>query len=141
MPQLSSCCCCSLPSTPSFHTLAVPSPLPPLAPLAHHVFQSLLLSLPYLPLGLLWLRSSADASFWHGLCDRKLKEYKLSEDPRPLTGFFGTGTRAGLPARLCVGGDSFAMEAAVPQLSFPMGGTLHCTNTIDAFKTCVVPRL
>lgn len=79
--------------------------------------------------------SAADASFWHGLCDRKLKEYKLSEEPRSLTGFFNIGTRAGVPARLCVGGDSFGEANPVPKLAFPMAGTLLCTNTVDAFKS------
>lgn len=35
--------------------------------------------------------SSLDFSFWHTLTQKKLEEFRLSDDPRPVHGFYTNG--------------------------------------------------
>ena len=51
--------------------------------------------------------SSADPSFWHALAKQKLNEFKLSDKPVPVVGFYPLGDRPELPPRGSVGADSF----------------------------------
>eukprot|EP00052_Salpingoeca_macrocollata_P008776 m.69263 g.69263 ORF g.69263 m.69263 type:complete len:668 (+) comp16768_c0_seq1:53-2056(+) len=79
--------------------------------------------------------SSADTTFWHALTQRKLNEYQLDDAAQPILGFFNTEERKEMPARLCVSADAFEKTPKPAAANtFLAHGTLHNTNTLDAFK-------
>eukprot|EP00039_Didymoeca_costata_P001914 m.56210 g.56210 ORF g.56210 m.56210 type:complete len:686 (-) comp11025_c0_seq2:1628-3685(-) len=86
--------------------------------------------------------SSADASFWHELSQRKLNEYGLNDEPISISGFFNEGVRPGISPRLCIGGESFNNSQEVSSTQkYVATGKLYNTNTIEAFRTLDIPTL
>ncbi|EHB15584.1 Autophagy-related protein 7 [Heterocephalus glaber] len=78
--------------------------------------------------------SALDVGFWHELTQKKLNEYRLDEAPRDIRGYYCNGDSAGLPARLTLEFSAFDMSAPTPARCCPAVGTLHNTNTLEAFK-------
>ncbi|XP_023561682.1 ubiquitin-like modifier-activating enzyme ATG7 isoform X1 [Octodon degus] len=79
--------------------------------------------------------SALDVGFWHELTQKKLSEYRLDEAPKDVKGYYYNGDSAGLPARLTLEFSAFDMSAPTPVHCCPAVGTLHNTNTLEAFKT------
>uniref|UniRef100_A0A8C2VQP1 Ubiquitin-like modifier-activating enzyme ATG7 n=1 Tax=Chinchilla lanigera TaxID=34839 RepID=A0A8C2VQP1_CHILA len=79
--------------------------------------------------------SALDVGFWHELTQRKLNEYRLDAAPKDIKGYYYNGDSAGLPARLTLEFSAFDMSAPTPAHCCPAVGTLHNTNTLEAFKT------
>uniref|UniRef100_A0A286XC96 Ubiquitin-like modifier-activating enzyme ATG7 n=1 Tax=Cavia porcellus TaxID=10141 RepID=A0A286XC96_CAVPO len=79
--------------------------------------------------------SALDVGFWHELTQKKLNEYRLDEAPKDIKGYYCNGNSAGLPARLMLEFSAFDMSAPTPAHCCPAVGTLHNTNTLEAFKT------
>ncbi|XP_044307214.1 ubiquitin-like modifier-activating enzyme ATG7 isoform X5 [Varanus komodoensis] len=80
--------------------------------------------------------SALDAGFWHELTQKKLNEYKLDETPKAIRGYYYNGDPAGMPARLTLEFSAFDLNAPTPARCCPALGTLHNTNTLEAFKSC-----
>ncbi|XP_060036690.1 ubiquitin-like modifier-activating enzyme ATG7 isoform X2 [Erinaceus europaeus] len=78
--------------------------------------------------------SALDVGFWHELTQKKLNEYRLDEAPRDIKGYYYNGDSAGLPARLTLEFTAFDTGAPTPAHCCPALGTLHNTNTLEAFK-------
>ncbi|XP_071078391.1 ubiquitin-like modifier-activating enzyme ATG7 isoform X3 [Desmodus rotundus] len=78
--------------------------------------------------------SALDVGFWHELTQKKLNEYRLDEAPKDIKGYYYNGDSAGLPARLTLEFSAFDMSAPTPAHCCPAFGTLHNTNTLEAFK-------
>ncbi|KAF6098614.1 autophagy related 7 [Phyllostomus discolor] len=78
--------------------------------------------------------SALDVGFWHELTQKKLNEYRLDEAPKDIKGYYYNGDSAGLPARLTLEFSAFDMSAPTPAHCCPAVGTLHNTNTLEAFK-------
>ncbi|KAG8516882.1 Ubiquitin-like modifier-activating enzyme ATG7 [Galemys pyrenaicus] len=78
--------------------------------------------------------SALDVGFWHELTQKKLNEYRLDEAPKDIKGYYYNGDSAGLPARLTLEFSAFDMGAPTPAHCCPAVGTLHNTNTLEAFK-------
>ncbi|EPY72691.1 ubiquitin-like modifier-activating enzyme ATG7 isoform a [Camelus ferus] len=78
--------------------------------------------------------SALDVGFWHELTQKKLNEYRLDEAPKDIKGYYYNGDSAGLPARLTLEFSAFDMSAPTPARCCPAVGTLHNTNTLEAFK-------
>uniref|UniRef100_A0A8I6GGN5 Ubiquitin-like modifier-activating enzyme ATG7 n=1 Tax=Rattus norvegicus TaxID=10116 RepID=A0A8I6GGN5_RAT len=79
--------------------------------------------------------SALDVGFWHELTQKKLNEYRLDEAPKDIKGYYYNGDSAGLPTRLTLEFSAFDMSAPTPARCCPAMGTLHNTNTLEAFKT------
>ncbi|XP_028609419.1 ubiquitin-like modifier-activating enzyme ATG7 isoform X2 [Grammomys surdaster] len=79
--------------------------------------------------------SALDVGFWHELTQKKLNEYRLDEAPKDIKGYYYNGDSAGLPTRLTLEFSAFDMNAPTPARCCPAMGTLHNTNTLEAFKT------
>lgn len=79
--------------------------------------------------------SALDVGFWHELTQKKLNEYRLDEAPKDIKGYYYNGDSAGLPTRLTLEFSAFDMSAPTPARCCPTMGTLHNTNTLEAFKT------
>uniref|UniRef100_S4R2T5 Ubiquitin-like modifier-activating enzyme ATG7 n=1 Tax=Mus musculus TaxID=10090 RepID=S4R2T5_MOUSE len=79
--------------------------------------------------------SALDVGFWHELTQKKLNEYRLDEAPKDIKGYYYNGDSAGLPTRLTLEFSAFDMSASTPAHCCPAMGTLHNTNTLEAFKT------
>ncbi|XP_029391207.1 ubiquitin-like modifier-activating enzyme ATG7 isoform X1 [Mus pahari] len=79
--------------------------------------------------------SALDVGFWHELTQKKLNEYRLDEAPKDIKGYYYNGDSAGLPTRLTLEFSAFDMSASTPARCCPAMGTLHNTNTLEAFKT------
>jgi len=70
-----------------------------------------------------------------------VNHYKLDDTPKPITGYYATGSDPAQPARLCLGTNAFAPAVgaattppAVPAFHFPAPGTIINTNTAEAFR-------
>ncbi|XP_031238836.1 ubiquitin-like modifier-activating enzyme ATG7 isoform X2 [Mastomys coucha] len=79
--------------------------------------------------------SALDVGFWHELTQKKLNEYRLDEAPKDIKGYYYNGDSAGLPTRLTLEFSAFDMSAPTPARCCQAMGTLHNTNTLEAFKT------
>jgi ubiquitin-like modifier-activating enzyme ATG7 len=87
------------------------------------------------------LSSFVSVSFWFRLSQNKLSDYKLSEDPIPLRGYYNVGSSTSgshhqqsqeLPSQFFLEGEGFDKD---PQLSgVVVPGTLYNTNTLNSFK-------
>ncbi|EDO49806.1 predicted protein, partial [Nematostella vectensis] len=78
--------------------------------------------------------SAVDAIFWHKLKDKKLDEYYLNDEPKPLQGYYVNCDLPGLPCRMSIDYCAFDKNA-VPLRAFKTHGQLVNTNTIDAFRS------
>eukprot|EP00051_Salpingoeca_urceolata_P020276 m.302915 g.302915 ORF g.302915 m.302915 type:complete len:694 (-) comp19583_c3_seq2:219-2300(-) len=89
------------------------------------------------------LESSATTDFWHALTQRKLNEFQLSEEAREVHGYFTTGDREGLPARMCISGEAFDSDprTGLSSHAFCAPGVLHNMNTQENFKKMDVTAL
>uniref|UniRef100_A0A8D2KV62 Ubiquitin-like modifier-activating enzyme ATG7 n=1 Tax=Varanus komodoensis TaxID=61221 RepID=A0A8D2KV62_VARKO len=89
-----------------------------------------------MPITFVPFSSALDAGFWHELTQKKLNEYKLDETPKAIRGYYYNGDPAGMPARLTLEFSAFDLNAPTPARCCPALGTLHNTNTLEAFKSC-----
>ncbi|XP_048589393.1 ubiquitin-like modifier-activating enzyme ATG7 [Nematostella vectensis] len=78
--------------------------------------------------------SAVDAIFWHKLKEKKLDEYYLNDEPKPLQGYYVNCDLPGLPCRMSIDYCAFDKNA-VPLRAFKTHGQLVNTNTIDAFRS------
>uniref|UniRef100_UPI00358FF9E5 ubiquitin-like modifier-activating enzyme ATG7 isoform X1 n=1 Tax=Myxine glutinosa TaxID=7769 RepID=UPI00358FF9E5 len=86
------------------------------------------------PLHFLAFSSALDPGFWHTLTQKKIDDFKLDDLPQPLWASFTNADPVGLPQRLTVEFNAFDLKSPVPPRSCRALGTLHNTNTLDAFK-------
>ena len=64
------------------------------------------------PLRFLELPSAADVSFWARLAELKLNEYKLSEEPIPVVGFYRASIHQGVASPLTLTSASFDLSTS-----------------------------
>ncbi|VDP31956.1 unnamed protein product [Schistosoma margrebowiei] len=78
-----------------------------------------------------------DTSFWHGLADRKLNEYRLSEGPFEISAQFTNSHAPGVSPRLSIDVTSFCdsnVKRSHTSTTFNIYGSLLCLNSLDEFK-------
>jgi hypothetical protein len=76
--------------------------------------------------------SFVDFTFWHELTNKKLDEYRLSEDVVELVGFYSSKGTSSQPSFLRVASESFRADTVEGANCV---GTLLNVNTIESFKT------
>jgi len=73
--------------------------------------------------------SAPKVAFWQAVAERKLREWRLDDAPRPARGFYwaGGGARVVLDAAsLC--------DAAPPPGATALAGRVTVVNTLEAFR-------
>eukprot|EP00798_Chlamydomonas_sp_ICE-L_P015222 gene15222-21301_t len=80
------------------------------------------------------LQSCVDASFWSELASKKLDEFKLSEDPVPISGWLTATRYAELPGQLQFDSGAFT-PSAQRKGAHRIPGMLLNLNTEDRFKS------
>uniref|UniRef100_A0A5K4F609 Ubiquitin-like modifier-activating enzyme ATG7 n=1 Tax=Schistosoma mansoni TaxID=6183 RepID=A0A5K4F609_SCHMA len=78
-----------------------------------------------------------DTSFWHGLADRKLNEYRLSEGPFEISAQFTNSHAPGVSPRLTIDVTSFcnsSVKRSHTSTIFNIYGSLFSLNSLDEFK-------
>eukprot|EP01104_Vermistella_antarctica_P018864 TRINITY_DN7161_c0_g1_i1.p1 TRINITY_DN7161_c0_g1~~TRINITY_DN7161_c0_g1_i1.p1 ORF type:complete len:741 (+),score=150.32 TRINITY_DN7161_c0_g1_i1:56-2278(+) len=80
--------------------------------------------------------SAVMVTFWHDLSTRKLQQYKLDDSAVPLKASYAMGSHPGMPSRVTLTNESFNADVwSPPRYQYEVHGTLHNTNTVEAFKT------
>ncbi|XP_072026829.1 ubiquitin-like modifier-activating enzyme ATG7 isoform X2 [Amphiura filiformis] len=93
------------------------------------------MSEPVKPVQFAPLTSALDVGFWHALSQKKLDDYKLDDQPKPLQGYYYNGDQDGLSGRLCLDFNALDISKDCPPHCFHSHGTLVNFNILDAFKT------
>jgi len=82
------------------------------------------------------LQSSVDTGFWAAARDKKLHEVRLSEAGLPVCGRLSAAARPELPSCLQLDAAAFDPDQSAHRQAgwYPLPGTLHAMNTLEAFK-------
>ena len=79
--------------------------------------------------------SSIHPSFWSGLEDKKLNDWRLSTEPRVIQGTYQPAKLKDLPPTISISSDAFdGGPAAKSKAGVAVHGVLHLVNTIEEFK-------